>query len=407
MSAQVCFYFQIHQPWRLRDYRHADVGLRHDYFDDAANAAIVRRVAHKCYLPMCALLGEAIAAHAPHLRLSFSVSGCALQQLQRWAPEVLRALRALHASGQVEWLGETSHHTLAALYDSHEFAQQVRLQRRLCTRLLGPVGRVLRNTELIASDAVIAQAAALGATHLLLEGAEGWLGARTPLAAYRCAAAPQVLALPRAYRLSDDIAFRFSDRNWPCWPLRASQYADWLQAAAQGSGIAAPMIGLFMDFETFGEHQWADSGIFEFMRALPGEVLRRGLAFATPGRIGAASLGEGPCELPRPYSWADQERDVSAWRGNAIQQEALQRIYALGARLRALPAGVAGNALREDWRRLQTSDHFYYMATKHWSDGEVHKYFSPFESPYDAYVVWMHALDDLQWRLQRLERGTD
>lgn len=401
MNAAACLYFQVHQPWRLRRYTYRDAGRSHDYFDETANAGILRRVAARCYLPMNALLLDAVRAHAPHFRVAFSISGCALEQMAAWAPEALASFRALLATGAVELLCETSHHSLAALYDAAEFAAQVRRHRALCRRLLGAPGTSFRNTELIVSDAVFRQVEALGCRAICIEGASRWLQGRSMVRPYRCAAAPALCALPRHDRLSDDIAFRFSDRSAPAWPLTAPRYAEWLHAAAQD--VAGPgCVGLFMDYETFGEHQWAESGIFEFMRALPGAALRRGVRFLTPGEAAANPVPAGEVELPQPLSWADRERDVSAWAGNAIQQDALHRIYALASVIRALPAGTERARIREDWRRLQSSDHFYYMATKQWSDGEVHKYFSPYDSPYAAHVRWMNVMDDLESRCARL-----
>jgi alpha-amylase len=401
MSLDVCFYFQVHQPWRLRPYPFRDVSRRHDYFDDAANARILRRVAEKCYLPMNALLLELIARHRPHFRVSYSITATALEQMAAFAPEVLVSFRRLLATGQVELLAETSHHSLAALYSPREFAAQVRHHRAVCRRLLGAPGRVFRNTELIVSDAVASQVAALGYGGLCLEGADRLFGTRSVAAPYRYAAAPSLVALPRHYRLSDDIAFRFSDRQWAAWPLSVERYADWLQGEAEANG--GGFLGLFMDYETFGEHQWADTGIFDFMRALPGELLKRGgFRFITPSQALARVPAEAALlDLPQPVSWADLERDTSAWDGNAIQRAALAEAFALEPFVRRHHARHATDAARvlEDWRRLLTSDHVYYMSTKHWADGDVHQYFSPFESPYDACINTMNVLADLAQRV--------
>jgi alpha-amylase len=406
MSLDICFYFQVHQPWRLRRYPFADVGLRHDYFDEAVNAQILRRVADKCYLPMNALLQELIARHHPHLRVSFSISATALEQMAAFAPDALLSFRRLLATGQVELLAETSHHSLAALYSPREFAAQVRHHRAVCRRLLGTPGPVFRNTELIVSDAVASQVAALGYRGLCLEGADRLLDGRSVLAPYRYAAAPALVALPRHYRLSDDIAFRFSDRQWPQWPLRAERYADWLQGEAEALPPEAEgcgFLGLFMDYETFGEHQWADTGILDFMRALPDELLRRGgFRFVTPSQaLARVPADAATLALPVPLSWADLERDTSAWEGNAIQRAALAEAFALEPHVRRHLARRAGDDARllEDWRRLLTSDHAYYMSTKHWADGDVHQYFSPFESPYDACINYMNVLADLARRV--------
>ena len=406
MSLDLCFYFQVHQPWRLRPYPFRDVGRRHDYFDDEANARILRRVAEKCYLPMNALLLELIARHRPHFRVSFSITATAQEQMAAFAPDVLVSFRRLLATGQVELLAETSHHSLAALYSPCEFAAQVHHHRAVCRRLLGAPGRVFRNTELIVSDAVASQVAALGYGGLCLEGADRLFGTRSVAAPYRYAAAPSLVALPRHYRLSDDIAFRFSDRRWAAWPLSVERYADWLQGEADALPPEANgrgFLGLFMDYETFGEHQWADTGIFDFMRALPDALLKRGgFRFVTPSEaLARVPSAATTLSLPAPVSWADLERDTSAWDGNAIQRAALAEAFALEPFVRRHHARHAVDAAQalEDWRRLLTSDHAYYMSTKHWADGDVHQYFSPFESPYDACINFMNVLADLAQRV--------
>jgi alpha-amylase len=402
MSLDICFYFQVHQPWRLRAYHYRDAGHRHDYFDEHANAQILRRVAEKCYLPMNALLLELIEKHRPAFRVSYSITATALQQMQAYAPQVLWSFRRLLATGAVELLAETSHHSLAALYSPAEFVAQVAHHRRVCARLLGVPGPVFRNTELIVSDAVATQVAALGFRGLCVEGADQLFHGRSVLRPYHFSAAPGLAALPRNYPLSDDIAFRFSDRHWAEWPLTADHYADWLHEMARGcEGHAPGSLGLFMDYETFGEHQWASTGIFEFMRALPEQLLRRRHAFrfvtASEAIARRAEASEG-LSLPSPVSWADLERDTSAWDGNRIQQSAVQAAYALEPAVRAY-RGTDAERLIEDWRRLLTSDHVYYMSTKHWADGDVHKYFSPFDSPYDAYINYMNVLADLARRV--------
>ncbi|HEX7338834.1 MAG TPA: glycoside hydrolase family 57 protein [Rhodanobacteraceae bacterium] len=400
MARELCFYFQVHQPWRLRRYTYAEVGRDHDYFDATANAAITRRVADKCYLPMNALLRELIARHQPHFRVSFSITATALEQMAAYAPDALLSFRQLIATGHVELLSETSHHTLAALYSPREFADEVEHHRAVCTRLLGPPGRVFRNTELIVDNHVARQVASLGYTALCMEGADRLMDERAATHPQRFTAAPGLIALPRHYRLSDDIAFRFSNRQWAAWPLTAERFADWVD------GIDADgFLGLFMDYETFGEHQWADTGIFDFMRALPAELLRRGRShFITAAQAAHAPADAPQLDIPDPVSWADLERDTSAWDGNRIQRAALDAAFALEKPVRAhgqTHPGKDGQKLLEDWRRLLTSDHTYYMSTKHWSDGDVHQYFSPFESPYDAYINYMNVIEDMRARLGR------
>lgn len=400
MPLNLCFYFQVHQPWRLRTYRYADVGRRHDYFDTEVNSRILRRVADKCYLPMNALLADLIRRFQPRFRVSFSITATALEQMQAYAPDVLASFRRLVATGAVELLSETSHHSLAGLYSPQEFAAEITHHHDVCTRLLGPPGKVFRNTELICSDAIAAQAAGLGFKGICVEGVDRLLHGHRPSQPQTLRAAAGLLALPRQYRLSDDIAFRFSDRNWSQWPLTVDRYVEWLDHVA-ATEPGERMLGLFMDYETFGEHQWADTGILDFMRTLPTAVLARpNLRFATVSDVLArVPAVTSDLALPTPVSWADLERDTSAWTGNRIQRAAQEAVYALEPYIRrAMRSGVEGPALREDWRRLLTSDHAYYMSTKYWADGDVHKYFSHYESPYDAYIGYMNVLADLARR---------
>lgn len=395
MALNLCFYFQVHQPWRLRTYRYAEIGRRQDYFDAAENARVLRRVADKCYLPMNALLEELILRHRPRFKVSFSVTATALEQMRIYTPDALSSFRRLVASGGVELLAETSHHSLAGLYSAAEFKTEIERHAEVCRRLLGAPGRVFRNTELIADDAIAAQVAALGFQGMCIEGADRLFQGGSVLRPQPLAAAPDMLALARHYRLSDDIAFRFSNRSWRAWPLTVERYVKWLEETAASAG-GERLLGLFMDYETFGEHQWASTGIFDFMRALPEAVLARpNLRFATLSEaLARVAPAAGRLALPTPVSWADLERDTSAWTGNRIQRSAQAAAYALEPYVHR----AADAALLEDWRRLLTSDHFYYMSTKYWADGDVHKYFSHYDSPYDAYINYMNVLADLARR---------
>jgi len=388
----IVFYFQVHQPWRLRRYTFFDIGKRNDYFDDAENQRIVRRVADKCYLPMTALLLEQVQRHDGRFRCSFSISGTALAQFQRWTPEVLDSFRRLADTGCVEFLAETSHHSLSALADEQEFRDQVRAQAARIEELFGRAPTSFRNTELITSNRIARLAEELGYRAILAEGADHVLGWRSPHFVYRPEGCERIVTLLRSYRLSDDIAFRFSNRQWSSWPLLADTFARWL-------GELPPkdeLVGLFMDFETFGEHQWADTGIFEFMRHLPGAVLANPrFRFATPSEAAAELDPVARLDLPHPVSWADTERDLTAWLDNGMQRAAHAAVYELAEAARA-----SGSAyLLETWRRLTTSDHFYYMCVKFFSDGDVHKYFSPYGTPHDAYIALMNVLGDLRRRL--------
>ena len=392
----VCLYFQVHQPYRLRRYNYFDVGREHRYFDDAGNAELLRRASQKCYRPATAMLGRLLARH-PRFAVSFSLSGCLLEQLRDWDPETLGEFRRLADTGRVEFLAETSHHSLSWLASPAEFASQVDAHRARLAAELGQVPRVFRNTELIYSDALALWLEERGFAGVLADGVRPLLGERSPRHLYRAATPGGLPLLLRDYRLSDDIAFRFSQRSWAEWPLTAEKYDGWV------SSLSGEVLSLFMDFETFGEHQWRETGIFEFFEEWVDRTLaRRGATFWTPSQAIARLPPRETLSAPRALSWADEARDLSAWQGNDLQRDALKRLFALEARTQA----SGSEELLADFRRLSTSDHFYYMATKTSADGEVHAYFSPYESPYEAYIAYMHVLSDLERRLPRRGRAS-
>jgi alpha-amylase len=391
----VVFYFQVHQPFRLRRYSFFDIGAHERYFDDAENARIVKRVAEKCYLPMNALVLELIERHAGRFRCAYSVSGCALEQFEEWVPQVLESFRALARTGCVEFLCETSMHSLAALFDEQEFREQVAEQRARVERLFGRAPTAFRNTELVIDERIAALVEELGFDVLLGEGADVLLAGRSAHVPWRPEGCTRLKLLLRDYELSDDIAFRFSNRSWEEWPLPAERFAGWVRELPPGEEL----VNLFMDYETFGEHQWADTGIFRFMERLPAELLADPqLRFATPSEAAAGREVAGRLRIPRPVSWADAERDLSAWLGNPMQRAAAEALWSLAPAVRKMPA--AGAELRQRWRRLTTSDHLYYMSTKFFSDGDVHKYFSPYATPHDAFVAFMNVIDDLARRIE-------
>ena len=408
MAIDVCFYFQVHQPWRLRPYRFLEVGKSSHYFDEEKNATILRKVANKCYLPMNNLLLDLIQEYGSGFKASFSISGTLIQQMVEYAPEVIPSFKRLFDTGQVELLSETSHHSLAALYSPDEFREQVGLHRELCREHLTEPSKVFRNTELITSNAIAKMVSEMGYEAMLMEGADHVLKWRSPLFTYTMKGAPGVRALLKNYRLSDDIAFRFSDRGWAQWPLTSEKYMDWLKQIELENPVSErnqrPLVGLFMDYETFGEHQWASTGIFDFIRALPGKCLESGFVnFVTPTEAARRPNHEpvGEIDAEAPFSWADVERDLSAWRGNPIQDAALRAVYRLESAVKA----KGNEEWLETWRRLLTSDHFYYMCTKYFADGDVHKYFNPYDSPYDAHIIFMNVLADLARRVGSTERA--
>ncbi|MBK9690209.1 MAG: polysaccharide deacetylase family protein [Gemmatimonadetes bacterium] len=384
----ICLYAQVHQPFRLRPYGLFDIGTGAEYFDTEQNRALLRRVAEKCYLPANRLLADQIRRSQGEFRLALSLSGTFLDQLAAWAPEVLQSFQELVATGGVELLGETYHHSLASLASEAEFVAQVERHRAAIGRHFGQRPVVFRNTELIYWDNLAPLIARLGFRGVMVEGADHVLDWRSANHVYAATTAPGLRLLPRHYRLSDDIGFRFSNRAWDGWPLTAEKHADWIAASGGDS------VHLYVDYETFGEHQWADTGIFAFLAQWPRECLRRGLTFAHPGTL-AARAPVAPLAFTRPTSWADVERDTTAWLGNRLQEAAQQRIYGM----REAVLAARDPALLERWRRLTTSDHLYYMCTKWFADGDVHKYFSPYESPYDAFVACMNVLQDLEQSL--------
>lgn len=392
----VVFYFQAHQPFRLRRYTFFDIGQHSDYFDAVENARIVRRVADKCYRPMNELLARLIARWGERFKCAFSVSGTLLDQLEEWSPDTLDGFQRLAATGSVEFLAETSHHSLAALFDPEEFDLQVREQADRIERTFGARPTTFRNTELVVDNAIARRAEQLGFRTILGEGADHVLGWRTAHHVYRPEGCERIKLLLRSYRLTDDIAFRFSNRAWNEWPLTAEKWTHWLENVPQRDDTVC----LFMDYETFGEHQWADTGIFAFFERLPDEVLRSGrFEFLTPAEASARYDPVGRLDIPHPTSWADTERDLTAWLGNHMQRAAAQALYALGPAVRN--AGTDNPELLRQWRRLTTSDHLYYMCTKWFADGDVHKYFSPYASPHDGFIAFMNVLDDLARRVEQ------
>lgn len=388
----VCFYFQVHQPFRLRTYRFFDIGKNHYYYDEYFNRMIMRRIAEKCYLPMNSILLDHIQSLGSKFRVSFSMSGLAIEQMELYAPEVLDSFRKLAATGQVEILAETYAHSLSSLRNKEEFREQVAMHTRKIQDTFGLTPTAFRNTELIYSDQIGADVAEMGYRVMLTEGAKHVLGWKSPNFMYANAVNPKLKVLLRNFRLSDDIAFRFGMQNWADWPLTAEKFAGWLNNLNDKEEV----VNIFMDYETFGEHQWAATGIFDFMKKMPEALLAGGkYLFATPTELAERLQPVSAIHVPYPISWADEERDITAWLGNNMQDEAFARLYELTSRVRASNDPV----LLRDWQYLQASDHFYYMCTKWFSDGVVHKYFNHYPSPYEAYINYMNVLADFAIRV--------
>ena len=392
MKKSICLYFQVHQPNRLRLYRFFDIGKDSHYYDDFANRTILRRVAQKCYLPMNALLLELIEANKGAFKVAFSISGSVLEQFDRYAPEVIDSFRKLADTGCVEFLSETYYHSLASLASPSEFKHQVLKHKAAIEHYFGVTPKAFRNTELIYSDAIGEMVYEMGFKTMLTEGARHVLGWKSPNFVYSGAQAPSLKLLLKNASLSDDIAFRFSDRNWSDWPLTGEKYLSWIKAAAQNDEI----VNLFMDYETFGEHQKASSGIFDFMKFFPEVVLADGeFEFVTPTQATKKHRPVAELDVPDPISWADEERDVTAWLGNELQNDAFNKLNEQVEKLGLLN----DEALWSDFGHLQESDHFYYMCTKFFSDGAVHKYFNPYDTPYEAFINYMNVLSDFILRV--------
>lgn len=392
MKKSICLYFQVHQPNRLRLYRFFDIGKDSHYYDDFANRTILRRVAQRCYLPMNALLLDLISANKGAFKVAFSISGSVLEQFDRYAPEVIDSFRKLADTGCVEFLSETYYHSLASLVSESEFKHQVMRHKAAIEHYFGITPKAFRNTELIYSDAIGQMVYDMGFKTMLTEGAKHVLGWKSPNYVYSCAMAPGLKLLLKNSSLSDDIAFRFSDRTWADWPLTGEKYLAWLKASAQNDEI----VNLFMDYETFGEHQKAQSGIFDFMKFLPEVVLNDGeFEFVTPSQASKKHRPVGELDVPDPISWADEERDVTAWLGNELQNDAFGKINEQVEKL----ALLNDEALWSDFGHLQESDHFYYMCTKFFSDGAVHKYFNPYDTPYEAFINYMNVVSDFILRV--------
>ena len=394
-SKSICLYFQVHQPTRLRLYRFFDIGKDSHYYDDFANRTILRRVAQKCYLPANELMLELINKNKGKFKVAYSISGSALEQFQRFAPEVIASFKALAETGRVEFLAETYYHSLASLASESEFRHQVEKHAAKIEELFGVKPVTFRNTELIYSNGIGEMVYDMGYKTMLTEGARHIMGWQSPNFVYTGETQPKLKLLLRNYTLSDDIAFRFQQNK-----VTAEQYVGWMKENAKEGDI----VNLFMDYETFGEHQSAESGIFEFMQALPAAVLKDGtFNFVTPSEATKKYKPVSDIAVEDPISWADEERDVTAWLGNELQSEAFKKVYAMTEKL----AIVNDPELYEDFGHLQESDHFYYMCTKFFSDGEVHKYFNPYDTPYEAFINYMNVISDFQIRLDEKRAALD
>ncbi|NQY11818.1 MAG: polysaccharide deacetylase family protein [Flavobacteriales bacterium] len=390
----ICLYFQVHQPYRIPEYTFFDIGYKSNYEDDEKNKYIINKVSDKCYLPANKKILQLIKEHQGKFKVAYSLSGTLIEQLEEHRPDVLESFIELSNTGCVEFLAETYYHSLSFLYSKNEFERQVEMHQKKIEKYFNQTPAVFRNTELIYNNELAAYVEKLGYNGIICEGVDRLLGDRSPNFLYQPASTNRIKCMLKNYRLSDDIAFRFSDKGWSEYPLTADKFASWIHKTA-GNG---DVVNLFMDYETFGEHQWESTGIFHFLHHLPEEIMRHpDFNFKTPSEVLSNYNAKGEYDAHELTSWADSERDLSAWRSNSMQHNALSILYDLEFTILCLN----DKKILDQWAKLQTSDHFYYMCTKYWADGDVHKYFSPYDSPYEAYIYFMNVVSDLQDQIDK------
>jgi alpha-amylase len=398
----ICPYFHVHQPYRIKKYQVFSIGNDNQYFNDTSdtdlnNRRIIEKVAEKSYRPTNKILQYLLDTH-PEFRFALSFSGTVLEQFEVYTPDVLESFQKLVASGRVEIVADTYYHSLSFFYSRKEFERQVHLHESKIYNLFGVTPKVFRNTEMSYRNDLAKWCEDNGYIGIMAEGWEKYLGWRSPNFLYRPKGCSDIKVLLKNYKLSDDIAFRFGNKNWESWPLSAETFSDWVHAH-HGNGQT---INLFMDYETFGEHQWEDTGIFNFLRSLPSYLLAHpGTTFKTPTETILSYDAVGEYDVPDILTWADTDRDLTAWTGNDIQRDALSKIYSLEDDV----ISIDDKEITEIWRKLLTSDHFYYMCTKWSTDGDVHAYFSPYQSPYDAYIAFMNVYSDLKLRIDQRMRN--
>jgi len=392
----ICLYLHTHQPRRLKKMSVFDIGAHGNYFDDHNNRQILEKIARKSYLPTNLMLLDLIRRSRGRFKISMSITGILLEQLEAEFPEVLKSFKDLVDTGCCELISETYYHSLASVYSKDEFKDQVAKQNRMFKKLFDYEPNFFRNTELVYNNDIAQAVSEMGFSGMLAEGWDEILGWRSPNFLYKAKGSPLKL-LVRNYRLSDDIGFRFSNRDWKEWPLTAEKYVGWVNLL--NIGDKCQTLNLFMDYETFGEHQWEETGIFNFFKQFCWQALEHPQnSFTTPSKLIEANEPAGELDFHRLVSWADMERDLSAWIGNKMQQAALEKIYSIEKEIKLADDPV----LLDEWRKLQTSDHFYYMCTKWFSDGDVHKYFNPYESPYESFIAFMNVYDDIKIKVDNI-----
>lgn len=388
----VCFYFKIHQPYRLKRYRFFDIGNDHYYYDDFADDEIITRLAESSYMPMCDTILDMIRETNGAFKCAISVSGTALEQLQVFVPECVEKLHQLAATGCVEFLAGTYAHSLASLEDPEEFMREVKAENELIFRTLGIHPRTFANTELIYDDDIAMLISGMGFDTCLTAGAKHVLGWKSPNYVYNAATAPQLKLLLTNDKLSDDISRNFNNPEWPEYPLTADKYMDWIAALPAEEQV----VNLYFSMDTFGSFLPASTGIFLFMKALPRFAAERNITFAMPSEVSSKLKPVDELSVPYPMSDIDEARDVSAWKGNDLQREALGKLYSVAERVSLCD----DRKIKQDWEYLQSSDHFYYMSTKNMADGASHAAFSPYDSPFAAFTNYMNVLADFLVRVE-------
>lgn len=391
--ASICLYFEVHQPIRLNRFSVFHIGNNNtisSYFNRQLNQEIFTKVAKKCYLPTNNLLLDLINKYDGNFRISFSLTGTFVEYCNKYIPEVIDSFKDLFKTGAVDMIEETYYHSLSSLYDElDEFEEQVKMHSQMVKKLFNYKPRIFRNTEAIYDNRIAKKVAEMGYKGIITEGTEKILQWRSPNFLYKSTNA-DLKVLLRNYTLSDDVGFRFSARLWPGHPLTADKYAHWM-AHSEGD-----IVNLFMDYETFGEHHWTETGIFDFLKHFPGSVLERNhMDFVTVSEAIERYEAVGEIDVPWAISWADADRDVSTWLGNDMQIACFNELKNIGRRMKE----KGNKEMLDTWRRLQTSDHLYYVSTKGMEDGNVHKYFSPYDGPYDGFINYMNILQDFKQKL--------
>ena len=390
----ICLYFQIHQPFRLRRFRFFDIGKEHYYYDDYSNESFLRKIADRSYLKANKVLLDIIQKNKDKFKIAFSISGSALDQFELYAPEVIKSFKVLAETGQVEFLCETDSHSLASLSNPDEFQRQVLSHRKKIEKYFGQIPTVFSNSELIYSDQIGEQIANMGFEGIITEGAKHILGWKSPNYLYCSAINPRLKLLLRNFKLSDDISFRFSNKNWNQYPLTTEKFANWLNHIDKRE----ENVNIFIDYETFGGRQSGESGIFEFLKHMPQSIFKlTDYTFSFPTDIIRNQQPVSSISVPTPISWADEERDLTAWLGNDLQKEAFGKLYGLCD----LVEKSVDPKIKIDWKYLQASDHFYYMSTKFFTDRPSYTYVNPYESPYDAFINYMNVLSDFTIRVKK------